>query len=57
MSVYMNDIIIFKAAYDMDDGFDFPDMTKELVAKAFSLRCALDKSGNIAKLNRSINIS
>ncbi len=44
--------LLSKAANHLHDGIDLPDMAKKLVAQSLSLACALDKAGDIDKLDR-----
>ena len=55
LTVHMNDIVIFKAAHHMNDGFNFTDMSKELVSKAFALGSTFYKACDIAELNGGID--
>ena len=47
----MNDIRVVEATDDMDDGVNFSDMRKELVAQALASRRAFDKSRYINKFD------
>ncbi len=51
MTIYMDDIRVFKAAYNMYNCVNLTDICKELVSKTLTLRCALYKTGDINKLN------
>ena len=46
----MNDVRILKTADHMEDGFDFLDVSEELIAEAFTLGSAGDKSRDVIKL-------
>ena len=45
----MDDVVILKAAYHMDDGVYLPDIAQELVAQTFALGCAFYQTGDIHK--------
>jgi hypothetical protein len=45
----MDDVRVFKAANDLNDGIGLTDMGKELVSKPFTLRGAFDQAGDIDK--------
>ena len=51
----MRDITTFKAAQNMDNSVDFPNVRKKLIAKTFTSRSATHKSGNIDKFQLSWN--
>ena len=36
MTIYVNDIVIFKASYNMNDGRNLTDMTEKFISKTFS---------------------
>ena len=46
-TLHMGHIAIFKASYHMDDGVGGADIAQELIAQAFTLGCALDKTGDV----------
>ena len=49
----MDDVLVLKAAYHVDDGVHFPDVAQELVAQTFALGCAFYQSGDVHELQGS----
>ena len=49
---YMNDIVVIKAAYNVDDCVDFADIGQEFIAQPFSFGSAPDKPRDIDKFYR-----
>ena len=49
----MDHIRIFKAAYHMNNGIHFTDISQELISQTFALGCALYQTGDIHKFNDS----
>ncbi|MNI48331.1 hypothetical protein D3C73_1028900 [compost metagenome] len=47
LALDMGDVVIFEAAQHVDDGVDFADIGKELVAQAFALRCTAHEAGDV----------
>jgi hypothetical protein len=43
------DVVVFKAAQDVDDRIHFADVAQELVAQPFALGCAAHQPGNVDK--------
>src|SRR3989344_4199606 len=52
----VSNAIIGEHADDMGDSIHFSDIRQKFITQAFSLRRALDQSGNIKKFNRRINL-
>src|ERR1700684_3281031 len=50
-SRHVDDICAVKGTHDVCDRIHFADVRKELISKAFALRCAGDEPGNINKLD------
>ena len=48
----MDDIVILKAADDMDDGVALSDICKKLVAETLALRSSLDETRDVNELDR-----
>ena len=48
----MNDVVVFEATYDLDDGVDFPDVGEKLVAETLAFAGAGDEAGDIDKFDR-----
>ena len=46
-AVHMNDIVVIKAADNMDNGVNSPDMAEELVPQPFTLAGPFDQTGNV----------
>ena len=47
----MGDVVVLKAADDMDDGIDFADMAEKLVSQPFALAGAAHQTGDIGKID------
>ncbi len=43
----VGDVVVLEAAQHMHDGVDFADVGEELVAEAFTLRCAAHEAGDV----------
>ena len=48
---FVDDIVVFEAAHDLDDGVGFADGGEELVAEAGALGGPLDQAGDIDELD------
>ena len=44
---FVDDVVVFEAADDLDDGVGFADVGEELVAEAGAFGCAFDESGDV----------
>ena len=51
----MNDIVVVEAAYNVNYGFNFPDMSEEFISKTFTLGSALDEACYIAEFDSGID--
>ncbi|AMO49774.1 Hypothetical protein AKI40_3394 [Enterobacter sp. FY-07] len=49
--VHVDDIVVFKATYNVTDGFGFTDVGQELVAQAFAFGRAFYQTGDVHKLH------
>ena len=50
-AVHMDDVVVVKAAHNMDNGVDLADMGQELVAEAFALGRATHQAGDVHELH------
>ena len=50
----MDDVFVFKTAYDVRDGVGFADVGEELVTQPFAFGCARDQTGDVDELNRGV---
>jgi hypothetical protein len=48
----VHDVVVLEAAHHVRDRVDLADVREELVAEAFTLRCALDDAGDVDELDR-----
>ena len=51
----MLDVVILKAAQDMDDGIHFPNIGEKLIAETFSFGSPADQSGDVDKFELGFN--
>ena len=47
----MDDVVVVKAAHDVDDGVGFADVGEELVAQAFAFARARNQAGDVDELD------